>query len=149
MDGDCQKLLIRTMLGFCRSMFSVDLGHPNTEEVLKRTWREFAAFLAELCPNGQAALAQERAAALDRRLAELVGARIEQRTMDDGAINSTWLACPLWDEMKALRLEKAFTCVGACDCLSSELARSAEGATFERGNRMPWGGPCEKVFGGD
>ena len=137
----------RSMLGFCRSMFSLDLGHRNAEEALKRTWREFGAFAAEALKDGSAEATPRAAAELDRKLAELLGARVTVIPRGEDEVLSCWEACPLWEETKKLWLQKAFTCVGACDELSAELARAVgEGVEFERGSQLPKGQPCEKIW---
>jgi len=135
------------MLGFCRGMFSADLGHRNAEEVLARTWREFGAFAAEALKDGSTEATPRAAAQLDLKLAELLGAEAALVEKGDAEAMSRWETCPLWEEMKQQRLEKAFICVGACDRLSAELAKAVgEDMTFERGNQMPRGGPCEKIW---
>ena len=150
MDDDTLRAFWkRCMLGFCRSMFSADLGHRNAEEVLARTWRDFGAFAAEALKDESAEATPRAAAELDMRLAEALRAQASIEENGDGEVVSRWDWCPLWEEMKALRIEKAFICVGACDRLSAELAKAVgEDVTFERGNEMPRGGACEKIWKG-
>jgi hypothetical protein len=135
------------MLGFCRSMFSADLGHRKAEEVLARTWREFGAFAAGALRDESGGATARSAAELDLKLAEALGAEAAIEENGDGGAVSRWETCPLWEEMKQQRLEKAFICVGACDRMSAELAKAVGGdVTFERGNELPRGGPCEKTW---
>ncbi|MFQ6133974.1 MAG: hypothetical protein ACE5R4_18165 [Armatimonadota bacterium] len=149
MNDTLRDMYKRAMLSFCRAMFSADLGHANAREVLKRTWREHGTYLARALGNGLAADDPAAAAAeLDRRFGELLGFRgeIERR---DGQLLTRWDECPLWEEMKSQRLEKAFTCVAACDALSAQMAEEVcPEVRFERGNQMPMGGSCEKIWRG-
>ncbi|MFQ5809543.1 MAG: hypothetical protein ACE5JM_07985 [Armatimonadota bacterium] len=148
MDDDTLRTFWqRCKLGFCRSMFSADLGHRKAEEVLARTWREFGAFAAEALRDESGDATARAAAELDLKLAEALGAEAAIEENGDGRAVSRWETCPLWEEMKQQRLEKAFICVGACDRMSAELAKAVgEDVTFERGNEMPRGGPCEKIW---
>jgi len=152
MDAALRDLYKRAMLGFCRAMFSADLGHGKAAEVLKRTWREHGTYLARalgdgLCaPGGALEDPVAAAAELDRRFGEMLGFRgeIVER---DGQVITRWDHCPLWEEMKAQCLEKAFTCGAACDALSAQMAEEVSPqVTFQRGNRKPYGGPCEKIW---
>ena len=137
----------RCMFGFCRGMFSADLGHRNAEEVMARTWREFGAVAAEALGEGSPEPTPGAAAELDMKLAELLGADATRVERGEGEVVTRWDVCPLWEEMKQQRIEKAFICVGACNRLSAELAKAAgENVDFERGNEMPRGGPCEKIW---
>ncbi len=137
----------RCMFGFCRGMFSADLGHRNAEEVMARTWREFGGFTARIISTGEEDPTPDTAAEFDMELAKLLGADATKLAKGPDEIVTRWDFCPLWEEMKDQRLEKAFICVGACNKLSAELAKAAgEDVSFERGNELPRGGACEKIW---
>lgn len=135
------------MLAFCRSMFSLDLGHKNAEEALKRTWREFGAFAAQALRDGSSGGGPRAAAELDAKLAEMLGTQVTLVSRGPDEVVSCWETCPLWDEMKRLWLQKAFTCVGACDKMSAEMAKGVgQDIAFERGGQLPKGQTCEKIW---